>query len=297
MSTSKEMDELIRLTRKTCRNYKIKELNCQSNVCIVFFSSNVVYYPDEAIAYKKQIIEQDRYEWERMVEKSNALQAYIKKAIFLRDVYKSWYFCGVNEEIDDLRKLIALIGKEAKGPKLITVGSSAGGYAAILVGTVLGAHRIIASSPQISLDKYYNTSKTNTIISQLDLEDWRRKYIDISDLINEESQRLVCLFPSRFEVDNLQDQLVKSERVKKIHIKSNQHGRTVINETWTVLLTKEYEWFTDLPEKEYYRFEFAYILLDRKLLKTIQVICIHMKNRMRHYVKKGISKLNAKVKS
>jgi hypothetical protein len=69
--------------------------------------------------------------------------------LFLRDHYQCWYLNGirglsrgVGETARRLRTLVA--GSE----RVVTIGTSAGGYAAILYGGLMGADKIVALGPQ-----------------------------------------------------------------------------------------------------------------------------------------------------
>lgn len=73
------------------------------------------------------------------------------KKVFLRDLRQSWYHRGVEGFAPDiagveagLRRIVA----EAEPRKLVTIGASAGGYAALLFGRLLGATEVHAFGPQ-----------------------------------------------------------------------------------------------------------------------------------------------------
>jgi pimeloyl-ACP methyl ester carboxylesterase len=75
--------------------------------------------------------------------------------LLVRDLSQNWYNAGlpdVGETIDDiaerLREELAARGVR----RVITMGASMGGYAAILFGCMLGAERAIAIGPQTLLD-------------------------------------------------------------------------------------------------------------------------------------------------
>jgi pimeloyl-ACP methyl ester carboxylesterase len=77
------------------------------------------------------------------------------KRLFVRDPRQAWYHCGVPQHgwtlvsvADSLRELIA----QHDVDRLVVVGSSAGGYAALVLGTLLGADTVLCFSPQTVLD-------------------------------------------------------------------------------------------------------------------------------------------------
>jgi pimeloyl-ACP methyl ester carboxylesterase len=77
------------------------------------------------------------------------------KRLFVRDLRQAWYHRGipghgstVEEVAESLRGLIADRGVE----RLVVAGNSAGGYAALLFGTLLGADTVLCFAPQTVLD-------------------------------------------------------------------------------------------------------------------------------------------------
>jgi hypothetical protein len=75
---------------------------------------------------------------------------------FIKDFYQSWYQKGLlglthspTETADYLRNLIG----DANGRRLVTLGASSGGYAAILYGCWLGAEKVLAFSPQSLINR------------------------------------------------------------------------------------------------------------------------------------------------
>jgi hypothetical protein len=75
---------------------------------------------------------------------------------FVKDFHQSWYQKGLlgltrspTETADYLRDLIG----ERDGRRLVTLGASSGGYAAILYGCWLGAERVVAFSPQSLINR------------------------------------------------------------------------------------------------------------------------------------------------
>jgi hypothetical protein len=77
------------------------------------------------------------------------------KRLFVRDLRQAWYHLGIPghgstiaEASQSLRRLIA--GHRVK--RLVVAGSSAGGYAALVFGTLLGADMVLCFSPQTVLD-------------------------------------------------------------------------------------------------------------------------------------------------
>ncbi len=77
------------------------------------------------------------------------------KRLFVRDLHQAWYHRGIPghgsdlpQVADALRPLLAEQGVE----RLVVAGASAGGYAALLFGTLLGAEEVLCFAPQTVLD-------------------------------------------------------------------------------------------------------------------------------------------------
>lgn len=78
------------------------------------------------------------YEWTRSFAGIEA------NFIGVQDDERRWYQVGTTEIIEDVRGAVARLC----GARLMTIGASAGGFAALLFGRPLGADRILALSPQ-----------------------------------------------------------------------------------------------------------------------------------------------------
>jgi len=77
------------------------------------------------------------------------------KRLFVRDLLQVWYHRGIpghgadiEQVAASLRAIVAANGVE----RLVVAGNSAGGYAALLFGTLLGADVVLCFSPQTVID-------------------------------------------------------------------------------------------------------------------------------------------------
>lgn len=74
---------------------------------------------------------------------------------FIKDFRQSWYqegLLGLSSDVAGTEAVLrALVERHAPG-RLVTLGVSSGGYAAILFGTLLGADRVVAFSPQVDVN-------------------------------------------------------------------------------------------------------------------------------------------------
>jgi acetyl esterase/lipase len=77
------------------------------------------------------------------------------KRLYVRDLHQSWYHRGMpghGDELMDVASTLRKIIARRRVERLVVVGTSAGGYAALVFGTLLGADVVLAFSPQTVLD-------------------------------------------------------------------------------------------------------------------------------------------------
>lgn len=195
--------------------------NCSTKeYCAIYFSSNDIYYPNSEYIFIKRIVEKDVYEW---------FGTRIKKAykhIFIRDVYKQWYLKGINDKIDTPEKLSLWLKDETKGYKVITVGSSAGGYAALLYGSQLNAERILAFNPQFELFSLLDSSDEarNPLVHRFNDMEYSQ-YFDILPFLHHSQDNNYYFYSSKSHWDILQFEHIKNVRgIHCIGFNTSHHG-------------------------------------------------------------------------
>lgn len=177
--------------------------------CAIYFSSNDIYFPNTETVFQKRIVEKDFYEWYgSRIQKAH-------KHIFVRDIFKQWYLAGINEKINTPELLNDFLRQETEGYKIIAVGSSAGAYAAILHGSLLGAERVIAFNPQFEINSLLERSQEaiNPLVFRLK-ETNTRKYYDIVPFVND-SVDIFYFYSNQSSWD--MEQCRHSEKLKEIH--------------------------------------------------------------------------------
>ena len=205
------------------KNYKIIETKAKTGKIIVFFSSNAIYYPNDEETFTKRIIEENYYDWTH-ISKHKLIRKNFEKIVFVRDVYKQWYVKGINKDINDIDSLVEFVKSITKGYKVTTVGSSAGGYIASLVGCQIGAERIINNSGQYNLDKCDNPGP---FIEKYSNDENKSKYYDIVPYIKENSSRIYYFFPSGCENDIIQSSLTEGLNINYFVMDSIKHGEAI----------------------------------------------------------------------
>lgn len=188
--------------------------------CAIYFSSNDIYYPNTEEIFRKRIVQQDAYEW------YGTRIHRVYKHIFLRDIYKQWYLKGINNDIDTPEKLLGWLSAETQGYKIIALGSSAGGYAAMLYGSQLQAERILAFNPQFELNSLFERSDEakNPILYRLK-ETESRKYFDVTQWIRCTPSSIFYFYSSKSSWDVKQHQHIQDIKgIHRIGFSTSHHG-------------------------------------------------------------------------
>ncbi len=77
------------------------------------------------------------------------------KRLFVRDLHQAWYHRGIPGHGSTLETAAASLGELIAGQdveRLVVAGNSAGGYAALVFGTLLGADAALCFAPQSTLE-------------------------------------------------------------------------------------------------------------------------------------------------
>lgn len=188
------------------------------NYCAIYFSSNDIYYPNNEEIFRKRIVDNNFFEWyNTRIEK-----AY--KHIFVRDIFKQWYLCGINSKIDTQEKLFDFLTKETSGYNIINVGSSAGGYAAILYGSLLKAERVLAFNPQFEINSllHRSTEAINPLVFRLN--NIRSYYFDIKNIdFNNTTIFYFMSNKSKWDIEQ-SSHIGSTNNLYKICFKTSHHG-------------------------------------------------------------------------
>lgn len=195
------------------------DLEADNDFCAIYFASNHIYYPNDLATFSNNIVKQNRFEW------VNQKMQNVHKHIFVRDIKKQWYLDGINGVLSSPNKMLEFFRIETKGYRLITIGSSAGGYAAVLFGQSLNADRIYSFNAQFELFSLLKSS--NKIIDPLIFKYQNNKnlipYYDLINFIQNPSN--IYYFTSEYSKwDKDQIEHIKSIGIKTIFFKTNHHG-------------------------------------------------------------------------
>lgn len=132
-------DEEVLETYRTGDNYLIDySPDGDASRCAVYFSSNDLYFPNNRARFHERVVRRNTFEW------FGTRVPGCRKHIFVRDVFKQWYLGGINARLDSPARIAEWLERETKGYRVTMAGSSAGGYAAALFGSLLGAERVFS---------------------------------------------------------------------------------------------------------------------------------------------------------
>lgn len=222
-------------------NYKVIDYassgddNVKRKYCVIYCSSNDIWYPNELSAFKHSFFENDYYEW-TSIECQIAV-----KEIYVRDIYKSWYVTGINSRINSIEKLIEFLKDEIGELPIICVGSSSGGYLAVLLACLLHASHALCFSAQFNLDNKHAMGE-NPFLQRYQLEYLKSKYYDLIPIIEESTVPVFYICP--IGVDNDKEQCSSVENmsnVKIVRFRSKHHGVVLYKTALSELVSKNEE--------------------------------------------------------
>jgi hypothetical protein len=206
------------------KNYEILDFDNHDKRCIVYFSSNGLYYPNQDRIFEKEIIIRNRFEWKKNIVTS------VGRIIFVRDITKQWYLTGINAQINTIDKLYEFLVEQTKGLEVICVGSSAGGFAATLFGCLLQASCVFNFSGQFSINQLLldglARQKNPTLVEYEKNLEYKRYYSTI-DFLKNSDVPIFYFYPSKCKIDRDQHDLVASfENIYSFPFSTAIHGQT-----------------------------------------------------------------------
>ena len=203
-------------------NYLIEEgtsKNHETNYCAIYFSSHDIYYPNTPLAFQNQLVKRNRFEW------YGSRINIASKHIFIRDIKKQWYLSGINSEINSIEKMFNFLKKETEKYEVITVGSSAGGFAAMLFGQLLNASKVISFNGQTQLfDLLQNSNKeTNPLVFRFVNHPNINKFYSIKEYIKK-PETIFYFYSNKSDWDLIQYNHVAEIPINFISFNTNHHG-------------------------------------------------------------------------
>ena len=213
-------------------NYFIEGDINTANTVYIYFSSNALYYPNTLECFDTKIVKNNRYEWTRRCVTGNNIAN-----IYVRDLFKQWCVVGINSNLNSLDKVADFLKSLVKHKKVITVGSSAGGYLATVFGILLDADVVFNFSGQFVLTE--DVINEYSLLRQYKNDKTRSKYYSLLPLIEKSTVQIYYFYPAYNKADCIQKQYV--ENFTNVHcfgFNTSNHGVPIYPSNLTQLLTR-----------------------------------------------------------
>ena len=265
---------------ETSNNYKVVTgRDDVSDRCFIFFSSNGIYFPNTEDEFHRTIILADRYEWESL----SPPRSEYRKAIFVRDIRKTWYVDGISGDRNSIDSLYDLLREETRGfSEVVCVGSSAGGYAATLFGLRLNAQKIFNISGFFEIVSQVD-EPTNLALQVAQHVSEKAKWFDLSLPLKEGKSAIYYFYPQNSQLDKAQAQIVENvDCVRAFAFNEETHGVCAQNFVYPTLFVKSKieldSLFHQTKHKSWGRFEFSVLTLGP--IRSLLYLGMHLKKKI-----------------
>ena len=227
-------------------NYEVVDFDNRDNRCFIFFSSHGLYYPNTPETFHQAVVENDRYEWRRN------MPSFVRRVILVRDVTKQWYLDGISAHTNTIELLMSVLRQETAGMKVVCVGSSAGGYAAVLFGCLLNASHVFSFSGQFSLLPYLWSAEDralNPTLVRYESIAAYRKYFSLRPFLAETAPSVFYFYPARCREDVVQRKFAEGlDCVHAFAIDRDGHGATILQQNFMPLFAMSVDRLESLHE-------------------------------------------------
>lgn len=222
--------------------------------CALYFSSHFVYNPNSEEAFNRDVIRKNKYEW------YGTRIPYAHKHIFLRDIIKQWYLTGINGKINTPEALLLFLQKETSGYKIIAMGSSAGGFAAVIYGQLLKAEMILSFNGQFEVNSQLKTSTPiiDPIVFRNQHNPDLRKYYDTRNfIVNPKS--IHYFFSKKSAWDFQQQSHIADLEIYKTAFITGHHGVPFLKSNLPAILRQDKKSLRKLSGKNYHPLIFSFL--------------------------------------
>lgn len=219
-------------------NYLRIENNDGKPANIFCFSSNAIYYPNTNSQFYKNIYLKDKYEM------FNIKDLY-SNTIYVRDIFKQWYQEGISNKLDSLKKIFDTLNCLRDSSKdTFMIGSSAGGYMAVLSAIKLNAKYAISLAGQFNLEfvlKNSNKEKDPVIFST------ERDYFDLKPLLQNSYTTVFYFVGVHSKIDQQEIEHIETlNNVKIFKFNSAKHGVPFYPFLLKTIVSKNFEELSSL---------------------------------------------------
>ncbi|MFT3949347.1 MAG: hypothetical protein QM763_20455 [Agriterribacter sp.] len=200
--------------------------------CVVYFSSNDLYYPNNEIAFTESVVNKNKFEWYK------TRVGFGHKHIFLRDIKKQWYLTGINSNINSPEALFNFLKEETKGYKPILLGSSAGGFISVILGQLLNAERIYTFNGQFEILSLLNKPEAATVDPVLFRNRDNKNLLPYYKAVNfiKNPETIFYFHSNKSQWDIQQNDEIKDYPVNRISFSTTNHGIPFLKSNLPVVL-------------------------------------------------------------
>ncbi|WP_282148873.1 hypothetical protein [Algibacter lectus] len=214
--------------------------------CIIYFSSHNIYYPNTEDEFKNSIVDKNKFEWYGSRIKKGS------KHIFIRDIQKQWYLNGISNNINSVEKLTEFLKEETKGYKTIMMGSSGGGYASVLFGSLLNSEYIISFNGQFQLYDLLETSKESIdpIVFRERNNTKINKYYTVKDSI-QSPEKVFYFYSNKSSWDTYNKNYISDLPINILSFDTGNHGIPFVKSAIERVINSNYDELLKLSNKTY----------------------------------------------
>lgn len=215
-------------------NFIVKEHKNDGKKCLILCSDNGLFHPFTEQSFLEKIIESDKYQFLRITDE-DIFEKTFARIIYIRDIWRSWYLLGLNEQIDTIDKIIDKMRELTDGYETIVAGVSSGGYMSTILGCKLNAKAIFSFSGQFCLTPWLKARMFPGYVN----DSKRNKYFDIVSLVQKSNVDIYYFYPFYSKIDSQQVAYISQfNDIDNLHIMSfdhGKHGRVVTPHTFKYL--------------------------------------------------------------
>ena len=154
--------------------------------------------------------------------------------LFIREINPSYFLCGLKNSTKNLQETIDLIKKLTSVKnyrKKVSIGSSSGGFAAILYGQLLNFSKVIAFNPQTVLsieketvvkDNYFQVDLCKSLRNRNKSDNFYQNCLNLKNLIPFNS-KVDIHFSGLSIIDKSYAKFIEHENCKLIEYQSSSH--------------------------------------------------------------------------
>lgn len=176
--------------------------------------------------------DQDKYEWESLA-RHDKLHSCFGKAIFIRDIQQHFYVDGINHVIDSIDRIIEVLQPIVEGYEITTVGTSSGGYLAMLLGSVLNAKRAFSFCGQIDLtiwgggNNSLSFSDFQSLYSRKDISKYNKWFV-LTPFLSGSACKVFHFYAGKNKADVRQALLTANlQNIYRFAMNTEKHGTPV----------------------------------------------------------------------